>query len=262
MDNLITVKKIEKYQNGRFFADSDMIVNETSITINVNRQRLVSIACLPQNQTELAIGFIFSEGIILSQDEILSCEYNPDDEIIDFKLKIEQSRINNFLQTGEKTSGCGSTLSAALSGKKTAFPQIRIKPDDILQKMQEFQRDSDLFKKTGGVHRVGLVRNNEIVLSVDDIGRHNAVDKVAGMAVIHKFDLKEFYLLCSGRISSEIVKKCVRLGIPLIVSHSAPTSKAIRLGWDYKIYLIGFARGDRFNIYTGYEEKLFSFDLI
>jgi FdhD protein len=124
--------------------------------------------------------------------------------------------------------------------------------------MKQFQNDSLLFRQTGGVHGACLVRDNLIRYRADDIGRHNAVDKVAGMALLAEQALPEYILLSSGRISSEIVKKSVRLGIPMIVSHSAATSEAIRLGWQYKVYLLGFARGSRFNIYSGFEQSIFA----
>jgi len=123
--------------------------------------------------------------------------------------------------------------------------------------MHQFQIDSKLFKQTGGVHSAGIIQGNKLIFSADDIGRHNAVDKVVGMAVRNNVNLQDSYLICSGRISSEIVKKCIRLEIPLIVSQSAATSEAIRLGWKYKTFIIGFTRGKRFNLYTGFEESIF-----
>ncbi len=257
MDNLRALKEIKRYKDGKFEMLTDLVVREVSFTINIDDQRLVAIACLPENLPELARGFLFSEGLVLHKKEIISSEFSQQERQINFKLQIPAERISSFFQTGEKTSGCGSTLSSALTGSRTAFPKIRLDAESILNIMHQVQLNSTLFKQTGGVHSAGLVRDEEIVFSADDIGRHNAVDKVAGMALLQDRNLQDFYLICSGRISSEIVKKCVRLGIPLIVSQSAVTSEAIRLGWDYKTYIIGFTRGQRFNIYTGFEEEIF-----
>jgi FdhD protein len=234
------------------------VVREVSFTFNINQQRLVAIACLPEYFSELALGFLFSEGILHDENEIISSEFSFTLRKMDFELNIPQDRIESFLQTGEKTSGCGSSLSSALSGSRAEFPQIKLDAERILEQMRQFQRNSTLFQQTGGVHSAGLVLDDELIISVNDIGRHNAVDKAAGMAILKDYDLKNVYLICSGRISSEIVKKCVRLDIPLIVSQSAATSEAIRLGWNYKTYIIGFTRGQRFNIYTGFEEEIFS----
>jgi FdhD protein len=257
MDNLRALTEIKRYKKGQFEQVTDLVVREVSLTINVNNKRLVSIACLAENLSELAVGFLFSEGLILQNNEIISQNFNREDRCMDFQLQIPEERIVSFFQTGEKTSGCGSSLSSAISGSRAAFPKIQLKAESILSQMHQFQLNSKLFKQTGGVHKAGLIRDNKLIFSADDIGRHNAVDKVAGMAMLQNIDLSNSYLICSGRISSEIVKKCVRLGIPTIVSQSAPTSEAVRLGWDYKIYIIGFARGKRFNIYTGFEEGIF-----
>jgi FdhD protein len=257
MDDLRALTEIKRYKDGKFELLTDMVVREVSLTINVNNKRLVSIACLAEKLPELAVGFLFSEGLILRKEEIISQEFHRENRSIDFQLKIPKERIESFFQTGEKTSGCGSSLSSAIPGSRIAFPKIQLKSKNILNQMQQFQLDSTLFLQTGGAHKAGLIQNNKLIFSADDIGRHNAVDKIVGLAVQNDILLQETYIICSGRISSEIAKKCIRLGIPLIVSHSAPTSEAIRLGWDYKIYIIGFTRGKRFNMYTGFEENIF-----
>ena len=175
------------------------------------------------------------------------------EKYINFQLQIPEERIENFLGTGEKTSGCGSSLSAILEGERKEFPKIHFNPANILNLMKIFQKKSVLFSQTGGVHSATIVQNEQIIFFADDIGRHNAVDKVIGMSILENIDLQNTILFSSGRISSEIVKKTVRLRIPLIVSQSAPTSEAIRLAWNHKMYLIGFTRSNRFNIYTGFD---------
>jgi len=257
MNELKTQQKIKRYKNGNFEIVTDPVVKEVSFRIFVNYKRLVSIACMPENLQELAIGFLFSEGLLLDMKELISSKMNFDELYIDFQLQIPEDRITSFFETGEKTSGCGSTLSAAISGSCDKFPKIKLDAEKILLQMRQFQQDSALFKETGGVHSAGIVIADKLIFSADDIGRHNAVDKVVGMAVQNGVSLQNSYLICSGRISSEIVKKCVRLDIPVIVSQSAATSEAIRLGLKYKVFIIGFARGKRFNLYTGFDKAIF-----
>lgn len=251
MEELKILKEVYSYKDGKFEYISDEVVLEVSLTILINGIRLTGIACLPEHLPQLALGFLWSEGLVQNREEIKGVEFDEDNTEINFLLDIPSKRIDNFWQTGEKTSGCGSGLSTVLAQASSEFSPLRIKAAGILDRMKEFQATSHLFRQTGGVHRAGIVQNDQICYAADDIGRHNAVDKVAGMAIEDGFDLKSSYLICSGRISSEIVKKAVRLRIPLIVSHSAATSEAIRLGWDYRVYLIGFARGRRFNLYSG-----------
>lgn len=257
MDELKILKEIKRYENAGFVHKSDLVVRETSLTIYINGKRLLSIACLPEYAVELGLGFLYSEGIIISKREIASYEYSIEGDALNFTLDIPASRIVHFLESGEKTSGCGSSLSAGINGQRSDFPPAAIYSHQLLSQMREFQRKSLLFQETGGVHSAALANKDGIFFHADDIGRHNAVDKVAGMVLQQGGNLGDYYLLCSGRISSEIVKKGIRLGIPVIVSQSAVTSEAIRLGWDYKIFLIGFCRGRRFNIYTGFEEDIF-----
>ncbi|MCD4817108.1 MAG: formate dehydrogenase accessory sulfurtransferase FdhD [Candidatus Cloacimonetes bacterium] len=257
MDETRTLTEIKRFVNTKSEMLTDIVARERSFSIFVNGKRLLSISVLPENLRELAWGFLFSEGIIQDKEEILSENYTLGDSFINFKLNIPQERLFNFFNTGEKTSGCGSFLSSALSVEREKFPKIIVNSAELLKHMVEFQKDSQLFRETGGVHSAALVLDNRIISRADDIGRHNAVDKIIGDSILKAIDLSKTILLSSGRISSEIVKKCVRSGIPIIASQSAPTSEAIRLGWDYKIFIIGFMRGKRFNLYTGFDDLVF-----
>ncbi|MDD3050603.1 MAG: formate dehydrogenase accessory sulfurtransferase FdhD [Candidatus Cloacimonetes bacterium] len=243
------LQEIKQFRDNKAEFASDTVVVERNLTIYMNGNRLVSIACLPDLYKELALGFLISEGIIKSPTQVKKVVF--EDSHINFEAEISDDVIESFLNSGEKSSGCGSALSGYLelfAGKDIGnFSQ-----QTILALMHEFQKQSALFLSTGGVHGAALA-DDKIVYRADDIGRHNAVDKVIGMAHLDNRNPSEFFLLTSGRISSEIVRKTVRAGIPLIVSHSAPTSEAIRLAWDYKTILIGFARGSRCNVYTFFD---------
>ena len=197
---------------------------------------------------------MFSEGIIRSHHEIISVDFKKDEHSIYFNCDIPNQRINSFMLSREKNSGCAAAFSNSISGGKSDFPQYKIEKDLIFSAMIDFQKKSDLFQQTGGVHSAAILQDNQIKCVRNDIGRHNAVDKVAGSFLQQKKTLNDCVLLSTGRVSSEIVKKAIRLGFPLIVSHSAATSEAIRLAWEHKLYLIAFARGKRFNLYTGFNQ--------
>ena len=251
MNHLSEEKLILRFNNGKLEKATDPVIREISFTLIVNDQRLVSIACLPDKLPALAMGFLLSEGIVFSLDEIRMIHFDQVNFTIKCQLDIPENRIEHFHQTGEKTSGCGASLSASISGEKNEFEKIVWNFDSILSIMHDFQKQSSLFRDTGGVHSAGLIINYKLAFSAEDIGRHNAVDKVAGWAFQNNIDLANSFLICSGRISSEIVKKCVRLHIPVIISQSATTSEAIRLASKFKVYILGFTRGKRINIYTG-----------
>lgn len=252
MDNTKLLTEIKRYEKSKCAYFTDIVVRERSFIIGINNRRLVQLAYLPEYKRELAWGFLYSEGIILERSEIISDEVG--DNYINLTVQIPDMRLQNFLQSGEKTSGCGSVLSAKLENNTDTFSQLSLNADSILSTMTAFHKQAKLFHQTGGVHSAALVEEDKIIYYAEDIGRHNAVDKVAGMALLDDHSLSETMLFTSGRISSEIAKKAIRLKIPLIVSGSAPTSEAVRLGWDYGLYLIGFARGKRFSIYTGFDD--------
>lgn len=254
MDDIRALVELKQYKQGKFEYKTDIVARESSLHVYINENRLISLASLSQKMRELAYGFLFSEGLVLNINEIINDDFNFNEKYINFTLDIPGERISSFLNSGEKTSGCGSTLSGKLETEQRAFPKFSIDPQNILRKMGDFIGSSQLFRQTGGVHIAGLLIENELRYFAEDIGRHNAIDKVAGEAILANDTIDNSILLCSGRISSEIVKKAVRLHIPLIVSKSAPTSQAIRLGWKYGTYLIGFTRGQRFNIYTGFDD--------
>jgi FdhD protein len=259
MDELRLFLEIMKYKKGKAEFASDIVIREIPFRIFINQKLLVTISALPSDLQELGTGFLWSEGLITDLLEIKDVQFDPQKKFINFNLNIPTGRIRNFQETGEKTSGCGSSLSAAIDAAEVEYFSLKtLEAERILTLMKEFTRSSRLFGETGGVHIAGLIKNYKIIYFAEDIGRHNAVDKVAGKAIKDRENLKEYILFCSGRISSEIVKKAVRLHIPLIISKSAPTSEAIRLGWEYKVNLIGFARNERMNLYTGITELTFT----
>jgi len=258
MDNKKILTEIIQVKDGREKWKTDIVIREISLTISINMKRLVSISCLDDKLDDLALGFIFSEGLIQSTNQILAFEYFPENNWFDFTLDIKQEVIDSFLQSGEKTSGCGSILSNNSNLKENDWMNMEIDSKKISEISRQFQKDSKLFLETGGVHAAALIQSNKILFFAEDLGRHNAVDKIIGKALLEEIDLSKTILFTSGRISSEITRKIIRANIPMIVSHSAPTSESIRLGWKHHIFIIGFTRGNRFNLYTGFNNiKIF-----
>ena len=178
MDDLKSLVEIKKYTGSEYKLQSDLIVRECSFTIFLNGSRFISLACLPNDLEELAIGFLLTEGLIDDPQQIKAYNFDFQQKAIDLKVDVDQRRIDKFWNTGEKTSGCGSTLSAAIDGELDDFPEFDLDPDTILKLMNEFIGRSQLFRETGGVHLAALIKNDEIVYFSEDIGRHSAVDKV------------------------------------------------------------------------------------
>ncbi len=230
----------------------DYVPQEISLALYHNGDRLVTLMCSPDNLRELALGFLYSSCLIDSTEEVK--ELLIDDKHLSIFIKTEGSG-----NTGEKiyTSGCGkgimlSDLPDGILGNRIEAG-LKVSRFQIFQMQSEFQRKSALFKETGGVHAAALADGREIKIFMEDIGRHNAIDKVIGKALLDDLNLKHSIMLTSGRISSEIVLKIARCGTPILVSRSAPTDQAVEMARQVNLTLIGFARGKRMNIYSATE---------
>ncbi len=233
---------------------TDLIIEEIPLDIFVNYEFYAALMCTPIEVRELAIGFLFSEGIISSIKSITSIEEKFENRIcliLDHEINLDHNNVRAI------TSGCGngSVHTKSLEEASVNFIESTCKfgITDVLKLMKEFNSKSDLFKHTGGVHSCSLCSENSILLFSEDIGRHNALDKIVGKALLNNIDLSDKLVMTTGRISSDIVVKVAKAGIPIIVSHSAPTALAISIAKAANITIIGFARGSRMNIYcNGY----------
>lgn len=230
------------------------VVAEISLKIIVNGEELASLLCMNQYHKPLALGFLLGEGVISSMDDVEEVLYGQGLQTVDVRLK-SGIPIHRSGRIRSVTSGCGNCISYVdptnNSLQYNNSTQI-FKFEEILDTMQRFMHQSDLFRDVGGVHSV-LFYTPEFELLVEDIGRHNCVDKIAGLLLEgRKMELAEkAALFISGRVSSEIVTKAIRLGIPTIVSRSTPTSAAIGFAREYGITLLGYVRGEKATIYTG-----------
>ncbi len=158
------------------------------------------------------------------------------------------------------TSGCGKGTifynMVDILHRHRIDSSLKISSKSILKLMQEFQQKSNLFMETGAVHSAALSDGRNILVFKEDIGRHNAIDKIIGRTLEEGIDFRDKIILTSGRISSEILLKIQKCIVPLIISRSAPTDQAVKLACELNITIIGFARGNRMNIYSAPERVL------
>lgn len=235
----------------------DLIIEEVSLEIFVNNEFYAALMCTPIEIEELAVGFLLSEGVISSFNSIQSINEKYENRlclILDHEICMDDNNVVAI------TSGCGKgsvhIKSLDECSIKPVVSNCKFAIADILKLMSEFNSKSELFKQTGGVHSCCICSNDSMLLFSEDIGRHNALDKVVGKALINNVDLKDKLVMTTGRISSDIVVKVAKAGIPIIVSHSAPTSLSLRLAKAANITVIGFARGNRMNIYCN-EDRIY-----
>ncbi len=234
-------------------SDTELAVaREFLFTIFLNDQELATILCSPGNLRYLAVGFLASEGIIKSRDEIKKMEI--DDWLGTAHVEIkDSSTIDDSFTKRLIASGCGGAAtfySLADAATPKVESAMRISPDEVFALVSQFQHRSQLYLATHGVHSAALADGKEILIFSEDIGRHNAIDKIFGKCILEDIPTSDRLIISSGRISSEISHKVAKRGIPIIVSLSAPTSLGLKTADKMGITLIGSVRGKRMDVYT------------
>ncbi len=240
--------------------EDDLIIKEHALTINlsdgkfVKDRQYVTIFCSPSDLDLLGLGFLQSEDLIDSMDDVESISLSDDCKTLNISLKNSAKLAEKLMSKRDITSGCGRSLTSndMLRAYKLqpVTSDIKISSDKIIKFSNDFQLMSDLYKSTGGTHASALCDKDNILIFKEDIGRHNAVDKVFGECLLKNIRTEDKMILTSGRISSEMLIKSAKRNIPIVVSRSAPTSMALQLAKKAGITLVGFARGRRMNIYS------------
>jgi FdhD protein len=235
------------------------VIGEISLKIYINGTEYASLLCLNQLTEELALGFLHSEGVIDSFRDVASITYNERLFAVIIELASGKS-VDNCESLRSVTSGCGKCftyINPLKHDKFMAVPyQHKFSLRNVLQVMKEFEQRSELYTTIGGVHSV-LFHHDEFSVFNEDIGRHNCFDKIAGVLMRNdKMNLVEKgTLFVSGRVSSEIITKVIRLGVPVLVSRSTPTAAAVNLARKYSVTLLGYVRSNAGYVYSG-EERL------
>jgi FdhD protein len=240
--------EILRMREGRRERITDSLTEEGTFTIYVGDVELVSMLCTPRDIKELSVGFLFSSGIIDSFSEIQENVINEKSSTVHIELRNPRMIY---------TPGCGKgvMLDTKVESIEKIESKMKIPAQRILSLVAEFQGQSIEFKKTGSVHSACFSDGERILVSKEDIGRQNAIDKIIGEALINDLNMEKMILITSGRVSTEIVHKALRARIPVIVSRSAPTFQAVKICREKNVTLIGFARGKRMNLYSS-EERI------
>ncbi len=258
--------KISRIKKGRIEEIDDIILYETQIDLFVNSKSLVNIICLAKDLKELAIGFLFSIGIIDSMKDIKEIKVNELESSIFVELKeqikfnIENLDMNPISRVVDTTCGVPSPWrhiikesldKASIKNAIKEKDNIKIKASTIFSAIKQMQINTPLYKETGGCHGAAIFDFDGNLLFVkEDIGRHNAIDKVIGEMILNKYNIERVFLTSTGRLTGDSVLKAIRAKIPIVVSLSAAIESGVRLAFAYGITLIGFTRGARMNIYT------------
>ena len=221
----------------------DIVVTEAHLTIILNNQRFVTLPCSPKDLKSLAIGFLFSMGLLKGKEEIDKLELDESKGMVWVEIEKDKD-LPHLTLIGIYNSG------ASIRDQPKVESQIGVAPHEVFSLVEEFQNRSDIFISTGGVHSAALCDKKDILIFKEDIGRYNAIDKLFGECILRDIPTEEQMILTSCRISSEILLRVAKRNIPILISISAPTNLAVRFAAELGITLIGFVREKRMNIYT------------
>lgn len=229
------------------------VIKELPFGLSVNGRDLVVLACTGMYLEELAAGWLRSEGMISSRDDIESIEIDPEVPRAAVKLNKDIAAERTVRAVG--SSGGRGIVSMEPEIKEARGPvnpsEVRVSPRQVLTLMRSLMQSSKIHDLTRGTHCSALAHAGGIILAREDIGRHNTIDMLGGWSLLNGIDCGDKLLLTTGRVSSEIIMKAFRIGVSFIISHSAATSGAIALSRELGISLVGYVRGGRFKIYAG-----------
>ncbi|ABO51380.1 formate dehydrogenase family accessory protein FdhD [Desulforamulus reducens MI-1] len=253
-----TTSKIVRIKGDKIITTEDCIVREVPITLFLNDKEFVTMVCSPQALQELAVGFLCSEGLLQSPEDIKAIRLDEENGVVYIDAPDIEDE-SKFLKRNI-TSCCGRGrpvfyyINDAKSMNKVSS-DLLVTPGQVWDLSDRLEEMSILFKETGGVHNAALCLPTEVMMFYEDVGRHNAVDKIFGRAFLDRIPLRDKILVFSGRVSSEIVIKIGKMGLPVIISRSAPTDLGLEMAQKLGITVVGFAKGERMNVYT-YPERI------
>jgi FdhD protein len=253
--------KIFKWSESGLVEQERPVIREVPLTIYLNDHEIVTLLCLGDHLKSLAIGFLKSEGLITRLEDLKSVSVDESDRLVRVEVAEDTSLVEKLYSRRTVTSGCGkgttfyNALDALIMDKINS--SLTIRTDQVFNLMRRLGEDSELYKITGGTHNSALATVDDLILFRTDIGRHNAVDKIYGESFLENIFLQDKVLVTTGRMTSEILIKTARMGIPVLISRSTATSLAVSLAEQVGVTLIGYVRGNNQIVYTGRERVVF-----
>ncbi len=259
----IALTSVKQWQDGAVTQQQDYLAVEEPLEIRLGEVPISVTMRTPGHDLELAAGFLFTEGIIGGASDLQSLDYVADataGNVVSAQIRGEDGDPSErFQRNFFAASSCGICGKATIDSIRVRTPRtpnrdFKITADLLCALPDKLRASQAVFGRTGGLHAAGaFTASGELLVLREDIGRHNAVDKVIGWALLKKSDLGDCVLMVSGRGGFEIVQKSIVAGIPVLASVSAPSSLAVQTARELGQTLVGFLRGRRFVIYSGQE---------
>jgi FdhD protein len=258
----LTASVVGQDQEGSKITTS--VVIERPLTIFLNSQEIVTVMTVGDYPDMLAVGFLLNQNMLRVDDEIISIDFDDDLDVVIVRTKRETD-FEQQLKKKTLTSGCAQgTVFGDLMEK---FEKISIGSSAILKTTwlyalsQKINSTPSLYLKVGAIHGCVLCKEDQPLIYMEDVGRHNAIDKIAGYMFLNKISAKDKVFYTTGRLTSEMVIKTVQMGIPILISRSGFTAWGVELAKEAGLTLIGRAKGRRFTALSGLDRIIYDADL-
>ena len=225
------------------------VVREQPLTLYVNGEKFLTLLCSPMSLEELIVGYLWMEKVIGDPAEIDTLEVSP----VDGRAEVTLSHPVTLPTERILTSGCGGGITFRIDHR--LFPRlhssVRVRPAQLAARMKELFQAAVHYQRSRGIHGAALADGERLLVVAEDVGRHNAVDKVKGEALLRGIPTEDRLLLSTGRVSSEMLLKAVRMGVPVVASRTSPTEMAVALAEQLGVTVCGYVRPDGLNVYAG-----------
>jgi FdhD protein len=243
-----TVQYLECQPSGSCTRVEGNVMVEKTVTLRVNGEFWLTLICSPSNLEALTIGYLFTEGIIESNKEIAQLDISSVLDRVDVWLN---RRIDRPKRKQRLTGSSGAiVLSQPHASIHIGPDNLRITPQQVQLLVQKMHEGQVMHENIGGLHACALCDENNLIIMAEDIGRHNTLDKIAGLCLIKDLPQSTRILVMSGRVSTEMMMKAGRINAAIVVSLTTPTANSIQLAESWGITLVGYVRGGYFTIYT------------
>ena len=236
-------------KNGRLDEVKGDVVREQPLTVYVNGERFLTLLCSPFQLEPLVLGYLWMEKVITGLDEVAELQISE----VDGRAEVTLRQPVTLPTERILTSGCGGGITFRIDPR--LFPRItsdvRVSPADLGNRMHDLLREAVHYHASRGIHGAALADRDRVLLVAEDVGRHNAVDKLMGQALQRGIATTDRILLSTGRVSSEMLLKAARMSVPIVASRTSPTEMAVALAEQLGVTVVGYLRGESLNLYAG-----------
>ncbi len=239
-----------QYGPGGVHKQNGDVIVETPVSLTVNGDVWLTFMCTPVDLEPMAVGFLYNEGVITTQNEIADVRLCASGDNVDVWLHHSVEKPDRWRRTSGCTGGVTSVEMEDSTVYDSALPSVAMPASQVGHLMELLLQSQTLYRASGGVHTSALSDGEKLVIITEDIGRHNTLDKIAGRLLLEQTPLNRRVIITTGRISSEMLQKSRRMGVSVVISRTSPSSLSIELAKRHAIALIGYARRDRFTLYS------------